>query len=338
MLDGMKSPRGVAKLLLAIFATITEGAACTIVSPLLPAGRSFQVHVQDQGRSVSGLPIQLSGGSHTQTAKTGEDGTARFRDIPPGTYQVRVAFDRSGWDAATVRVTVAGPSNTTIPLRWPSRAILPVQSLKGALRWPSARPDGRLRTLNVELLDARTGSSLQSTRTIGEGAFNLETPPPGQYLLRVTPTEKDTEDRFGDAGLVPVEVDERAPHSELTLDFGATSCGMTYAATHACPRQELHITGLSGRVLDASGVSIPRATIRLFHTGREIVEQLSSDEEGKFVSTERFDGTYELTVNAPGFTSLWQTVQATQPKGDARPSMLRIELGVTGSCTHAAVN
>jgi hypothetical protein len=123
----------------------------------------------------------------------------------------------------------------------------------------------------------------------------------------------------------------------MTIDFGETSCGVTYVGTHACPRQAVNINGLLGVVLDASGASIPRASVLLFHTSGEVPEELTSDETGRFASTKRFDGDYELTITAPGFTSLRQMARATHPRDGENPSALRIELGVAGACTHAAV-
>lgn len=337
MLRSMKSPGRTARFLVAIFATVTGGAACTIVYPSLPAGPSFQVRVEDRGRPVYGLRIKLKGSNFTKSTETGQNGTAHFRNIPPGAYQIGAEFYGGIPDGAIINVTAEGPKNTTIPLAWPSRHPLSVQALKGILRWPTVQPDQQLSKLQVELLDARTGRSQKSTQTTDGGAFNLGTPTPGLYFLRVTPTDLASEGGNRIAGDIPIEVDQHAAQLELELDFGWTSCGVTYIARHTCQQQELNISSLSGQVLDPTGASIPRATVRLFNPDRKIAEQLTSDEEGQFVSTKPLRGDYELVVSATGFTSLQQTVQVTRPKDAARPAKLRIQLGIAGSCTHATI-
>lgn len=337
MLENMRCPPGIAKLLAAIFVTIAEGSACTIIYPNFATGPSFQVRVDDRGRHVQDLRIRLSGENFTKIAKTSKAGVARFRNIPPGAYSIGPEFDVHGGMSATISVTAAGPVETTIPLRWPSSPPLSVQTLKGIFRWPSVRSDQDLRALRVEILDARTGRPTRSTQTTGAGAFNLGTPKPGLYFLQVTLADGTMEGGMPITGIVPVEVDQRAAHGELEVDLGWTSCGLWYVASHTCRREELIVTGLSGQVIDPSGASIPRAAVRLFNAERKIEEQLVSDEQGRFVSSKQLDGRYELVVKAPGFTSLRQKVQINKPGHSDRPMTLRIELGIAGSCSNAAV-
>jgi hypothetical protein len=90
-------------------------------------------------------------------------------------------------------------------------------------------------------------------------------------------------------------------------------------------------------VLDPAGASIGRATLRLFNMQREIVEQLTCDEAGRFLSKKQLDGNYELVVSAPGFTTLRQTVQAARPKVEVLPTTMQIQLGIFGACPHATV-
>ncbi|MBL8236836.1 MAG: carboxypeptidase regulatory-like domain-containing protein [Bryobacterales bacterium] len=333
----MRSLRGAARFLGALFATITLGNACSIVYVPVPTGPSFQVRVEDRGRPVSGLRINLRGHNFSRTTATGANGTARFQNIPPGAYQLGAEIDSGTPDGAMITVTDSGPKNTTIPLPWSNRPPLSVQALNGILRWPTSQSAQGLSILQVELLDARTGVSRGTTQTTGDGAFNLRTPPPGLYILRVTPTDLAPEGGIRIAGIVPVEVDQRAAIVNLDLDFGWTSCGVTYVASHTCPRPELSLTALSGQVLDAAGAPIARATVRLRNSGRDVVEQLTSDEEGRFASAKQFDGNYELAVSATGFASLRQPVRAALPEDAARPQPLRIQLGIGGTCSYAAV-
>jgi hypothetical protein len=334
MLKSMPSLRRATRFLEAMLATITQGAACTIFYPVIPAAPSFQVHVEDRGRPVSGLRMELKGRSLTKTAVTGEDGTVRFQDIPPGDYHIEAEFDAGIRDGATIQVTASGPKNATIPIRWPNQAPLIVQAPQGVLHWHKNEPDQRQSVLQVDLLDARTGKLQESTQTTSEGAFALKTPGPGLYFLRVTPTNSAPEGGIRAAVKIPIRVESHAPQLDLELDFGWSSCGVTYVALHACSQQELSIPYLSGQVVDTAGTSIARATVRLFNGDRTIAEQLTSDEEGRFVSTKPLNGSYELTVAATGFTSLRQKVRGSVPKDGVRPASLRIRLGL-GDCSLA---
>lgn len=147
-----------------------------------------------------------------------------------------------------------------------------------------------------------------------------------------------SDDASGPTGFVPVEVDPRAADHELELEFGFTSCGVNFVALHTCPRQELHLSNSGGQVRDAGGTPIAGATVRLFQGDRAIAEELTSDEAGRFVSRKPLDGNYELVVSAPGFSSLRQAVQFARRQDTARPTTLRIELGLPGACSQAAAH
>ncbi len=307
-----------------------------VVTGFVPAGPAFSVRVEDRGRPVAGLPIRLRGDGFTKTAETRGDGTARFENIPPGTYEAGALMDAGIFLGLPIQVTPNGPTRTTIPLTWPGLPPLAAQVLKGSLRWPNLGPDQPSK-LQVELLDARTGRPERSAVTTGDGAFDLGKAAPGLYFLRVTSSGPVSEDGARAAGIVPIEVDPKAAALEMELEFSWTSCGMVYVARHSCPRQELRIAGFSGQVLDSSGASIAGATVRLFDTNREMAEELTSGDGGRFGSQKPLEGDYELVVSRPGFTPLRQLVRAIRPGEAAQLTELRIELGVAGSCSLAAV-
>lgn len=334
MLLNMQALHAAARMGIAILATITGAAACSIFYPVLPVGPAFQVHVKDRGHPVRGLRITLTGKNDAKTAETSENGTVHFRNIPPGTYKISAEFDGGMPDAATLNVTANGPADKTIPLRWPNHTPLSVQALKGILRWPIEPHQQSI--LRVDLLDARTGKLQKSVQSSPSRAFNLGIPTPGLYLLRVSPIDTASDGAIRFAGTVPVEVDPKAAYPELDLEFGWTSCGVTVTPLHTCPRQDLNTTSLSGQVLDPSGASIARAAISLFNTNHEIAEQLTSDEDGRFASPKQFDGDYDLIVTSPGFTTLRQPLHAIRSNAAARPSPLRIQLGIAGACSSAA--
>lgn len=67
------------------------------------------------------------------------------------------------------------------------------------------------------------------------------------------------------------------------------------------------LSGVSGRVTDASGAVIPKATVAL-RDGSGSTRQTATSADGRFQLTDMPAGHYELTVTAPGFKSNQQSV------------------------------
>lgn len=74
------------------------------------------------------------------------------------------------------------------------------------------------------------------------------------------------------------------------------------------------LSGVSGRVTDASGAVIPKATVAL-RDGSGSTRQTATGADGSFQLTDLPAGQYELTVTAPGFKSNQQSI-------DLKPSEL----------------
>jgi hypothetical protein len=74
------------------------------------------------------------------------------------------------------------------------------------------------------------------------------------------------------------------------------------------------LSGVSGRVTDASGAVIPKATVAL-RDGSGSTRQTATGTDGSFQLTDMPAGRYELTVTAPGFKSNQQSI-------DLKPSEL----------------
>lgn len=74
------------------------------------------------------------------------------------------------------------------------------------------------------------------------------------------------------------------------------------------------LSGVSGRVTDASGAVIPKATVAL-RDGSGSTRQTATGADGSFQLTDMPAGHYELTVTAPGFKSNQQSI-------DLKPSEL----------------
>jgi hypothetical protein len=337
MLGSMKAPCGVSRFLSAILAIVNCAAACIVVFPTYSAGPSFQVRVEDRGRPVVGLRLDLKGDRLTKTAETGEGGFAQFRNIPPGDYVLSANLDAGMPEAANVHVTAQGPSNTTISLAWPRHSPLLLTSLQGILRWPAIQEDPKHPNIKIELLDARTGRSHKTIESNSDGAFDLGKPAPGLHILQVSRIDLAFFKGERVSGNILIEVDPLAAQSELDLDISWTSCGMHYVERKTCPQEELTVSSLSGQVMDAGGAPIGRAKLSLYNQDRVLVEQQISDEKGYFPSTKQLDGTYELVVRSPGFTPLRRTVQASISIDKGRPATLGIQLGIAGTCSLVTV-
>ena len=65
---------------------------------------------------------------------------------------------------------------------------------------------------------------------------------------------------------------------------------------------------LSGQVTDLSGAIVPNADIDLLNADNTTVEKLRSDADGKFTSSRKLTGTYDLVARMLGFTAYRATV------------------------------
>jgi hypothetical protein len=331
----MKASCGHSRFLIALFASIQCVAGCIIIFPSYSTGPAFQVRVEDRGQPVLGLRLDLKGGRFSKSAETGPGGFAQFRNIPPGKYVVSAKLEAGMPSGADIDVRAQGPNNTTISLAWPNRSPLLVTALEGILRWPAIEADPNESTLQIELLNARTGRSLKTMRSSRNGGFDLGKTEPGLYILRASRTDLAIERGERLSGNILVEVDPLAAKFELDLEIGWTSCGLMYVERHTCPQENLSIETLSGQVLDPSGASIAGATISLYTPDRVIVDQRISDEQGYFESPKQLKGTYELIVSRSGFTPLRRSVNASGSKDEDLPTALGIKLGIAGACSSA---
>jgi hypothetical protein len=85
-----------AKLALAMIAVIARCGACTIVYPGIQVGPNFRVRVEDQGRPVKGLQVEIGnsrGSSDRVVTETDQNGFALFRGVRPGSYHLSAGHD-----------------------------------------------------------------------------------------------------------------------------------------------------------------------------------------------------------------------------------------------------
>lgn len=309
--------------------------ACSVVYPGVKVGPNFRVKVEDHGRPVKGLRVEIGSSNNRTVADTDQNGLALFRSIRPGFYYLNADHDAGIPDGARLEVRSDGPTNVTVPLKWPSIAPILVRSLKGNIRGPDYLPGQSQPMLSLDLLEGISGRSLQSLRTTDTGEFNFGRTAPGLYFLRLKPSGLKGWSGEQVTGLVAVVVDSGASTDHLDVSLGWTSCGLWYADSSTCPQSDLRIEQLSGQVLDAAGAAIQDAKILVFDLTQTLVEGLQSDSAGKFTSTHALAGTYELVVSRAGFTSLHRTVHI-EPTPTSTQSRLTVKLGLGGNCSEAS--
>jgi len=311
--------------------------ACTVIFPVVKVGPNFRVRVEDNGRPVKGLRVEIgsSQGGGKSVVTTDKNGFALFHGVRPGSYHLSADHDTGIPDGAELEVKLDGPTDVTVSLKWPSIGSVFVRSLKGTIRGPDYLPGQPQPRLSLELLDGSSGRRLKTLQTNDNGEFNFESAAPGLYFLNLKPS--GLRDWAGEqiTGLIVVFVDRDAPADHLDLDLAWSSCGLSYADRSKCPYSDLQIDQLSGQVLDTSGAAIQDAKILLFDRAETLVERLQSDRAGRFTSTHTLAGTYELVVSTAGFTPLRRTVQVEPAANSTRLSRLTVELGVGGSCSAA---
>lgn len=65
-------------------------------------------------------------------------------------------------------------------------------------------------------------------------------------------------------------------------------------------------TSLRGVVIDPSGASIPNATVHIINTGTNLERTATTDSQGNYAFIQVLPGTYDVVVEAPGFTKYSQ--------------------------------
>ncbi len=336
----MRSFSTSTKLALVTLAAVARCGACSIFYPGFQVGPSFRVRVEDHGRPVEGLRVEIGsnlGSSGNRVVRdTDKDGFAVFRGMGPGSYHLSADHDAGIPDGADIEVKPEGPTNVTVFLKWPSIAPVSVRSLKGAIRGPDYLPGRPQPRLSLDILEGNSGRRQKTLQTSDTGEFDFEGAASGMYFLDLKPSGLLGWSGEQITGLIAVVVDPNAGTDHLDLDLGWSSCGLSYTDTSNCRQSDLQIEHLSGQVLDPAGAVIPHAKITLHDAGGTLVEQLQSDSEGRFASPRPLEGLYELAVTSAGFTPYRRTVRAEPHSERTRPSTLTVQLGLLGGCSVAS--
>ena len=128
--------------------------ACTVVYPGVRVAPNFRVRVEDHGRPIRGLRVEIGSyqGGHRTVTDTDRNGFALFRGVRPGSYHLSADHDAGIPDGADLEVKLDGPTDVTVPLKWPITAPVLVRSLKGMIRGPDYLPGQSQPRLSLDLL------------------------------------------------------------------------------------------------------------------------------------------------------------------------------------------
>src|SRR5437764_10301671 len=91
------------------------------------------------------------------------------------------------------------------------------------------------------------------------------------------------------------------------MNYRAFRCAILGLLLAICASAQFTTASLSGLLLDASGASLPDAqiTVRNVDTGFSLT--IKSDADGSFLFSRLPVGTYQMTVEKPGFTTYVQS-------------------------------
>lgn len=278
-------------------------SACTVIFDPTSVGPSFQVQVSGYNGPVKGLRLYLDyGQSPTKSTITDDQGIARFSNVPLGAPFLRADYDNG--HSLPLEVKPKGPAN--IAIRWPSIEPIRVRSVSGSMRAPFATP-GRLEqdVLSLDLLDAISGRVVASLSTGTRGEFDFGRLAPGIYFIRLNPLAAYNQQV---SGLISVAVDPQAAPGQLDLNLVWTSCGLSYTDLRPCPRSDLRVRSLSGRMSDESGGAIPSAVVVLRDKTQNQVVRVTTDPRGNFSFPDPLEGTFDLQIEGVAFSPVRATL------------------------------
>jgi len=348
-------------LALALCSHAPKCLACVCMTPgdqVVHVGPSFRVRVDDnRGRPVPGLSLEVQSSAGKSKAVTDEGGFAAFREPSPGLYSLRAEQDLGSCLGKVLEVRSDAPGGIAVPMTWPTVAPVTVRSLKGTLHIPNYVPGRTGPELTLRLLVGVSGQELASGHTNETGDFDFGVATPGIYFLNLEPSALKDSRGNPITGRIAVLVEPDAASDHLELELGWTDCGLTYMDLTRCPPAELHIGQLRGRVIgpagavtvnggdalrhhlvyiDPAGPAVPDAGILLVDPGGDLIERLSSDRSGEFVSKQVPAGSYDLLVRSFGFATFRARV-VISPGVSPPAAGLDIQLGDTRSCGSARV-
>ena len=314
---------------------MSQAFACSYFPPTYTVGTNFVVKVSSlEGATYPGVRVILVRKHRvSKFVLTDERGTARFENVEPGDYSIEIdQLGIAGWDTAGLKVVDSsnkrasdkqGAEKQEIQLHWPSSEILQASELKGIfLAGGTAKP---IATASLHLVHGLDGSLESRLLTDETGRFDLGSPEPGLYFIKV---DSALPGPWEPRGEIPVVV-KAASKRELVVALGESSCGLEYS--EVCGAAAVTVSHVEGNVTDSEGAAIARANIDLFLSktkDQAAIKTVTPNSDGHFTIADVAPGDYQLRISSTGFTPLFISITVGPRVSINGP--LNLKLGMLG--------
>jgi len=304
--------------------------ACSYFPPTYTVGKNFAVKVSSlEGATFPGVRVILVRAHRvSKFALTDEEGRVHFENVEPGDYSLEIdQLGIAGWDTAGLNVvngsSKQGSDKQEIQLHWPSSEVLQASELKGIFfASGTAKP---IATTSLQLVHGLKGSLESRLLTDETGRFDLGSPEPGLYFIKVDPALPGP---WEPQGTIPVIVKPGSAR-ELIVALGESSCGLEYS--EVCGAPAVIMSRVEGNVTDPQGAAIGRANIDLFLSkskDQAAIKTVTPNSDGHFTIADVAPGQYQLRISSTGFGPLFIPI-TVGPKASI-DGPLNIKLGMLG--------
>jgi hypothetical protein len=291
---------------------------------------NFTVKVSSlEGATFPGVRVILVRAHRvSKFALTDEKGIVRFENVEPGDYSLEIdQLGIAGWDTAGLTVVDSsnkqGPEKQEIQLHWPSSEVLQAAELKGIfLAGGTAKP---IATTSLQLVHGLNGSLESRLLTDETGRFDLGTPEPGLYFIKVEPALPGP---WEPRGTIPVVV-KPGSKRKLVVALGESSCGLEYS--EVCGAPPVTVSRVEGNVTDPQSAAIGRANIELFLSqskDQAAMKIVTPNSDGHFTMADVAPGDYQLRISSTGFAPLFIPITVGPKSSIDGP--LHLKLGMLG--------
>ncbi len=304
--------------------------ACSYFPPTYTVGKSFVVKVSSlEGATYPGVRVILVREHRvSKFALTDEKGRVHFENVEPDDYSLEIdQLGIAGWDTAGLKVIDSpdkqGLDKQEIQLHWPSSQVLQTTEVKGIFfASGTAKP---IATTSLQLVHGLNGSLESRLLTDETGRFNLGSPEPGLYFIKVDPSLPGP---WEPQGTIPVVV-RPGSKRELVVALGESSCGLEYS--EVCGAPAVTVSRVEGNVTDPQGAAIGRANIELFLSkskDQAAIKTVTPNSDGHFIIADVGPGDYQLRISSTGFGPLFIPI-TVGPKASI-DGPLKVKLGMLG--------
>ena len=299
--------------------------ACSYFPPTYTVGKNFAVKVSSlEGATYPGVRVILMRAHRvSKFALTDEKGKVHFENVEPGDYSLEIdQLGIAGWDTAGLKV-VNGPGKQEIQMHWPSSQVLQATEVRGIFfASGTAKP---LAETSLQLVHGLNGSLESRLLTDETGRFDLGSPEPGLYFIKVDSSHPGVWEPHGS---IPVVV-KPGVKRELALAVAESSCGLEYS--EVCGAAPVTVSHVEGNVTDPEGAAISRANIELFLSNSKdqaAIKTATPDNDGHFTIAEVAAGDYQLRISSTGFSPLFIPITVSPKASTDGP--LKVKLGILG--------